>query len=234
MQVVDATWPAAQQIPCGPFMLRDGQGGGKRASSASLESTRFTDTDIIAAATAMHDLSQPALFMIRDGEEHLDQALDTLGYRSFDFVTLFASPVKTLTALDKKDLFALAAPEPIAAMAEIWAEAGIGPARQNVMRRTDDPKSCFLGRLNDTPAGAAFVGIFSKIAMVHALEIAEPHRRQGLGLLMMAGMASWAETQNADTFSLVVLSDNSAACGLYRHLGMTEVGHYHYRIKENP
>jgi hypothetical protein len=40
--VIDATWPAAQMLRDGAFVLRNGQGGGKRVSAASLVETDFS------------------------------------------------------------------------------------------------------------------------------------------------------------------------------------------------
>jgi len=232
MDVVSGTWPAAREFPCGPFILRDGKNGGKRASSATLENLNFTQTDIENAAVEMQKINQPPLFNIRDGDEKLDSALAQMGYRSFDFVTLFAAPTKILAQHESNEMNAICADEPIAAMAEIWAAGNITPARIDVMRRTKGPKTYFLGRINDTPAGAAYVAVHKGIAMVHALEVLAAARRQGLGLQLMASAASWALKQQAKTFALAVVSSNQAACGLYKRLGMTEVGNYHYRIKD--
>ncbi len=232
MDVVNATWPAAREFTCGPFMLRDGENGGKRASAATLEKPDFSKTDINRAATEMQKINQSALFIIRKGDEKLDDSLADMGYRSFDFVTLFAAPSAMLAQHYRNEMHAISAPEPLAAMAEIWAKGDITPARIDVMRRTDHPKTYFLGRLNDTPAGAVFVAVHNSIAMIHALEIAPDHRRQGLGLQLMAGAATWALEQNAKTFALVVVSKNKTACALYKKLGMITAGNYHYRIKE--
>ncbi len=232
MEVVNATWPAAREFPCGPFLLRDGQQGGKRASAASLKKAGFTLPDIEHAASEMRGLNQPALFIIRDGDAQLDSTLAKMGYRSFDFVTLFAAPSANLARHDKDKMHSIAAPMPLAAMAEIWAKGDIGPARVDVMRRVNDPKTYLLGRLDNFPAGAAFVAVHNGIAMVHALEVLGSARRQGLGLQLMAGAAGWALKQNAGTFALAVVSSNIAACGLYKRLGMLEAGNYHYRIKD--
>ncbi len=231
MDVVNATWPAARQFRCGPFLLRDGQQAGKRASAATLETDLFTNNDIISAQAEMLALNQPSLFMIRNNEPALDTALEHLGYEAFDFVTLFAAPSALLAAKDTAELHAIASPEPLAAMAEIWAAGDIGPMRINAMLRAADPKTFYLGRTNDTPAGAAFVAVHNRIAMIHALEVAAPFRRCGLGQQIMAAAAAWALSNASPIFALVVLSSNKAACGLYRNLGMVEAGHYHYRIK---
>jgi ribosomal protein S18 acetylase RimI-like enzyme len=49
---------------------------------------------------------------------------------------------------------------------------------------------------------------------------------------MTAAAAAWALENGAETFSLIAITANEAACGLYRHLGMQDVGHYHYRKKD--
>jgi len=68
--------------------------------------------------------------------------------------------------------------------------------------------------------------------MLHALEVSPNARRKGLGRAMTAAAATWAAEQGADTFTLVAVSSNQAACGLYRRLGMAESGKYHYRRKD--
>ncbi len=232
MHVVNATWPAAWEFSCGPFMLRDGKNGGKRASAATLEQPDFTEADIKTAASKMQKINQPPLFIIRDGDSKLDDTLAKMGYRSFDFVTLFAAPTPLLAQHDSDKMNCITAPIPLAAMGEIWTEGDIGPARIEVMQRVKTPRTYLLGRLEDAPSGAGFVAIHNGIAMIHALEVLHPARRNGLGLQMMAGAAKWALNHGAETFALVVVSSNIAACGLYQQLGMIKTGNYHYRIKD--
>ena len=178
-------------------------------------------------------MAQPLLFMIRDNDRALDEALENRGYFIKDPVTIFAGPSATLAEHDPKGLTVIDATEPLAVMAEIWETGGIAAGRLDVMRRATGVKACFLGRLNDRPAGAAYVGCDNDIAMLHALEILPELRRKGLALQMMGAMGSWALRNGADTFSLVVLTKNDAACGLYEKLGMVKAGQYHYRKKES-
>jgi len=44
-EILDATWPAHRLIKQGPFTLRQGKGGGKRVSAASLNDV-FNESDI--------------------------------------------------------------------------------------------------------------------------------------------------------------------------------------------
>ena len=55
--VIEATWPAASHRTVGPFTLRDGQGGGQRASSATADGP-VTRADIDAAARTMAEMDQ--------------------------------------------------------------------------------------------------------------------------------------------------------------------------------
>lgn len=225
MQVVDKTWTAAEFIPCGPFTLRRGNNGGKRVSSASVEGA-FSGEDIRAVTAEMARIGQPELFQISDTDAALDDILAGLGYGVIDRVTLFAVPVDLIADMGS----AMLAPEPTSEMTTLWAEGGIGEGRLDVMRRVTAPKTCLMEMLNGQPAAAAFVGCDGDTAMFHALEVRTSARRKGLGQRLIRAMAAWTKSQGATTLTLVVLSENQAACGLYRSLGFAEVGNYHYRI----
>ena len=226
--VVDATWPAARMIQDGPWILREGKGGGKRVSAASTEMD-VEDADIDQAEQAMARLGQDALFMLRNGQQGLDRLLETRGYGVLDPVTAYACPVVQLTdiALPRVTVFEIW--EPLAIMLEIWAKGGIGPARVDVMRRATGPKTSLLGRWNEHPAAAAFVAMHGDTAMVHAIEVLEHQRRHGMGAWIMRGAAFWAARQGAKTLSVVCTDENTGANRLYTSLGMAVVGHYHYR-----
>lgn len=224
-EVMEATWPPADRRRLGPFTLREGAGGGKRVSAASLEGP-FTDADLDALEAAM---ASP-LMLVRAGEGALDAALDARGWRIVDPVVAYAAPVARLTA-DLPGLTAFPHWPPLEIARSIWAEGGIGPARLAVMERVTGPKTALLGRLDDRSAGVAFVACHGTEAMVHALEVRGSHRRQGLGINLLHAAANWAETQGATRLSLVVTRQNAAARALYARLGMEVVGEYHYRMK---
>lgn len=224
-EVMEATWPPASRRRLGPFLLRDGAGGGKRVSATSLEDP-FTDADLDALEAAM---PQP-LMLVRAGETDLDQALAARGWRIVDPVVAYAAPVDRLTAT-LPGLTAFPHWPPLEIARSIWAEGGIGPARIAVMDRVAGPKVALLGRLDDRSAGVAFVACHGPEAMVHALEVRDGHRRQGLGKNLLHAAANWAADQGATRLSLVVTRQNAAACALYARLGMEGVGEYHYRMK---
>ena len=224
-EVMEATWPAARCWRLGPFTLRDGAGGGKRVSAASAEGP-FTAQGLDAAIAAMPE----PLFLIRAGDETLDAALDARGWRIIDPVVAYAAPVSELTA-KLPGLTAFPHWPPLEIARALWAEGGIGPGRIAVMDRVTGPKAAILGRTGDRPAGVAFVACHGSEAMLHALEVRNSQRRQGLGLNLLHAAANWAADQGATRLSLVVTRQNAAARALYARLGMQVVGQYHYRMK---
>jgi GNAT superfamily N-acetyltransferase len=224
------TWPAASEQRVGPWTIRDGQGGGQRVSATTADGA-FTQSDLNHAETAMKQLGQPNLFMVRDGETELDAMLAANGYTIKDPVNLFICPITHLTDVAIPRVTAFTIWEPLQIMHDIWASGGIGPERYHVMQRADCPKTALLGRWNDQPAGTGYVGIHERVAMVHALEILEHQRGQGVGKWMMRRAATWAQEQGATHMSVICTQENEAANGLYTSLGMALTGTYHYRIK---
>lgn len=225
---IDATWPAAARVNAGPWLLREGRGGGKRVSAATAAGPWHED-DLGAAENAMRLMGQPPLFMIRPEDDALDTALARRGYTKVDPVQVWSAPITNMTDLRLPRVTAFAIWEPLAIMRELWAAGGIGPARLRVMNRVKGPRTGLFGRVSDRPAGAGFCAIHNRIAMVHALEIAPEHRQKGLGGWMLRCAALWAEQQGATEIALAATTENAAANALYTTLKMQVVGHYHYR-----
>jgi GNAT superfamily N-acetyltransferase len=187
--------------------------------------------DIEQAEKAMQGLGQTPLFMIRDGDNVLDKLLEDRGYAIVDPVVMYSIPVSQLTDVAIPRVTTFCVWEPLAIMAEIWAKGGIGPARLNVMERAKC-KTGILSRWNEKPAGAAFAAISDDVCMVHAVEILEHQRRQGVGVWMMRQAAFWAAEQGAKELAVLCTTANVGANGLYKSLGFCVKGHYHYRQME--
>lgn len=226
--VIDGTWPAARFERQGVWTLRQGQGGGSRVSAATANGP-VTSTDITTAETAMRDMGQQPIFMIRAGDDHLDQQLDAMGYAIKDPVQVYACAVGDLTDKPLPRVMVIPVWEPLAIMREIWAAGGIGPARLAIMERAAGPKTGFMVRHREMPGGAAFIAIHQGVAMVHAVEILPHQRRAGVGGWVMRGAAIWAAANGAHTLSVMCTTANTGANALYASLGMRGVGHYHYR-----
>lgn len=229
--VIDGTWPAASYRHHGVWTLREGCGGGSRVSAATLADPNagFAGADIDSAETAMRDMGQPRIFMIREGETRLDQDLAQRGYVFKDPVTIYACPPAQLTDQPLPRVTVFSIWEPLAIIREIWAAGGIGKSRLAIMDRAAGPKTSFLCRHNDKPAGAAYAAIHDRVAMVHAVEILAHQRRGGMGGWVMRAVAFWADEQGAENLSVMCTVENTAANALYTSLGMRPVGQYHYR-----
>lgn len=233
--VIDGTWPAARFVHHGKWTLREGLGGGSRVSATTLTTPGdpLTDADFDSAEAAMRDMKQPLLFMIRQGEDELDQKLAQRGYVIKDPVTIYACPTSQLMNEPIPRVTAFAIWEPLAIMQEIWTTGGIGEERLAIMHRAKGPKTGFLCRHNEKPAGAAYAAIHENVAMVHAVEILAHQRRGGMGRWVMRASAFWAAEHGADTLSVMCTVQNIGANALYTSLGMQPVGQYHYRHLPN-
>ena len=157
--------------------------------------------------------------------------LDARCYEIVDPVTMYVIPAKDLATERPPRTAAIPAWEPLQIMKEIWAQGGMDLVRLNVMDRAPMPKTGFVSRWQDKPAGASFLGLHNGIGMVHALEILPHQRRKGMGAWMVRQAAFWAAEQGARELALVCTKANAGANGLYASLGMTCSGQYHYRHK---
>jgi ribosomal protein S18 acetylase RimI-like enzyme len=227
-QALEASWPAASRTAFGPFIWREGAGGGSRVSAATVQHRpNFVALDKIESKFS--SANRDALFQIRDADDSFDSDLAQRGYDIVDPTVCLAAPVESFAKLDPKAAY-ISWP-PIAAQRDIWKIGGIDSARINVMKRVQIPKTTLLARNHDAPAGAAFIAALGSIAVLHALEISPKHRRRGLARAMMCHAANWAKTNSATTLAVLVTRANTEAIALYSSLGMREVGHYHYRRK---
>lgn len=224
-RALDATWPPSSQRRCGSFLFRDGSGGGKRVSAATLEGPFSKDAlDRVEAELC----SRVALFMIRAGDNELDAILAARGYARIDLTIFYTAEIETLAEEPRPSSLFECWP-PLALQKQIWRDAGIGPERLAVMARASEPRSSFIARFQNRAAGVGFCALDREVAMLHALEIEPTFRRQGVARYMVRGIASWARKQGAEWFALAVTERNLAARGLYTALGMVEAGRYHYR-----
>ncbi len=224
---LDATWPAARSSHVGPWIIREGAGGGQRVSAATTNGEARTE-DIADAESAMRAIKQRPLFMIRSKDTELDSWLNDRKYEVIDPVVIYAAEASAL-AQKMRPVKIFPAWPPLAIQTEIWAAGGVCQPRLDVMARATGEKSALLGRLGDRAVATTFIACTGNVAMLHALEVLPEARRQGVGATMMAAAANWAQSLGATTLALMVTRDNAPANALYLSLGMAQVGQYHYR-----
>lgn len=221
------TWPPAALRRLGPVTLRDGAGGGRRVSAATLDGDLDPPT-LAEAEAAMRAAGRAPLFRVAHGQAALDSWLAARGYAAVDPTVIYAAPTAAL-ARPPRPIALFALWPPLAIQRLIWDEAGTDPARQAVMARAVAPRAAFLARIENRAAGVAFAAVCGETTMLHALTVLPGFRRKGVGKLMVTGIAHWARQQGAATLALAVTALNTPARALYENLGMVEAGSYHYR-----
>ncbi|MBK5934596.1 L-amino acid N-acyltransferase YncA [Rhodovulum imhoffii] len=227
----ERTWPAPR-TRCGPFTLRSAPGAGRRANAATADGP-FDIAAVKRAEAAM--AAQGPLFLIRgESDGALDQTLETRGYVCSQPSLILAAPIGTVATTPPPLVTAFTTWEPLAITREIWAEGGIGPARQAIMARVTEPKTSVLSRHRDRAAGAAFVAVAGGTAFCHALYIAPDRRMGGAARNMLRAAAFWARAAGAKTFAVLVEKENAPARALFASLGLAAVEQYHFRSLGDP
>lgn len=229
LAALEASWPPAATEHRGPLTLRRGAGGGQRVSATTV-APGWTPADLDAAEAWMRAEGQALLFRVLPGDSALDAALAARGYVINDPVVTFTAPVERLMReLPRLRCFAIW--PPLEVQREIWAADGLGPARVAVMERAPDPKTAILGRDDDRPAGAAYVGALGQVAALHALHVLPAHRRRGLARDILSDSARWAASVGCTHLTLLVTAGNLGAQAAYLATGMEQSPGYHYRLK---
>lgn len=228
---LDATWPAEAVHQVGPWLVHQGKGAGNRVA-ATTAAGPVHDDDITTAEAAQRQLGQSPLFMIRPGDEALDELLAARGYRVMAPTLFRVAPVSAFPPPQPFAAFPLW--PPLAIVRDIWEETGITAARQAVMARVQGPATAILARPTDEmarPSGVAFVAVAEGIAMIHALEVLPHARRQGCAGQILMAAADWAARNGAEWLALAVTAGNEPAAQLYSAYDMAATGGYHYRSR---
>jgi len=223
----EATWPAAETLRCGGFLVGRGLGAGGRVSSA-IPDGGWTQADIDAACAQHVTWGQRPLFRAWDDQDDLIGALTAKGFAAETPTLVMDAPVESFTDKPLPPVTAFAVWPPMAIQRQIWAAGSITPARQTVMDRVAPPKTAILGRIQDRAAGSAFVAVHGPVAMVHGVEVLAPFRRQGLASWMMRQAAFWAAEQGATRIGLAVSRANQVAQATYASMGFGVSGSYAY------
>ena len=228
LAAMEATWPPAAATRSGAWLLRDGKGGGKRVSAATLAGV-FDPNTIANAEDAMHGAGMQPLFQLGPEDAALDAALAARGYKLIDPVVIYSCKLSEIAQTAPPPMTTFPHWPPLGIAVDLWVEGGVGPARLDVMQRVLGPKTAILARSADRAAGVAFVAIHGVFAMLHALEVTPVLRRKGAARHILQAAAHWARLQGATDLGLAVTAANAPARALYASFGMQAVGQYHYR-----
>ena len=226
---IDLTWPAEEFLELPEWKLRRSLKGGKRVSAATLIK-KSGIPNIKFVENTLADWCQDKLFMIKAGENSLDEALKSRGYCIVDPTNIWSISAEALSAQQIPLVTAFSIFPPLAIQREIWKTNGIDASRIEIMNRVKKPRTTIFGRTNAKPAASAFVAVANKIAMVHALIVDHKCRRQGMGKFVMQKAGAWARQQGAESVAVLCTKQNQSANNFYKTLGMQVIGEYHYRL----
>ena len=228
-ETIDLTWPAKEFLELPEWKLRKSIKGGKRVSAV----TAIGKSGIPAiqfVENTLEEWCQDKLFMIKAGENSLDEALKERGYCIVDPTNIWSISAEVLSMQQIPPVTAFSIFPPLAIQREIWTANGIDASRIEIMDRVKAPKTTIFGRINAKPAASAFVAVSNKIAMVHALIVDHKFQRQGMGKHVMQKVGVWAHQQGAESVVVLCTKQNQSANNFYKILGMKVIGEYHYRL----
>ncbi|MFV0294150.1 MAG: GNAT family N-acetyltransferase [Paracoccus sp. (in: a-proteobacteria)] len=228
---LEASWPAAKYAMAGTFHAGCAQDGGMRVNSARPVTPNWIEDDIQQVEAIQARWNQPPTIQVSADDRRLAELLNASGWQARTPTLIMSAPVTALTDRQVPPVTSFALWPPLAIQRELWAELGIGPARQAIIERVSLPKAAILGRVDDRAAGVAFIAACDKLAVLHALEIVPNLRRKGLAGWIIRKAAFWAGTHGCKALCLAVTRDNSPAITLYRGLGFTETGGYSYYMR---
>ena len=243
-QLADAAWPAAEQIPLGPWKLRSTQGVTRRANSV------FT--------AGREDVPTGEMERLVDESErfYTRRALPAV------FQISAGTGAKELDALLARRGYTLNAPSEVWAVAPQSVKPGVGPVCDGacVLRRDDEPDIGWFDCAFDEPqerrrvheqivrhvprprlyiaavAGKQVAGCgMSLSAQGHAgifcMATRPAYRRRGIALALVRELCAWARDLGDRCAFLQVMGDNEGAKALYRQAGFKFEYGYHYRVK---
>ena len=228
-ETIDLTWPAEEFVELPKWKLRKSKNNGKRASAATAIG-KSSIPDIKFVENILAEWCQDKLFMIKAGENSLDEALEKRGYCIVDPTNIWSISSEALSIQQIPPVTAFSIFPPLAIQKEIWTANGIDASRIKIMDRVKTPKTTIFGRINAKPAASAFVAVANKIAMVHALIVDHKCQRQGMGTFVMQKVGAWAHQQGAESVAVLCTKQNQSANNFYKTLGMRVIGEYHYRL----
>lgn len=238
----DATWPAAQSEPLGPWRLRATHGYSHRANSvrtACAQAANENWNEMITAAEQFYRRNHlPSIFHISPTTVpvDLDAMLAGRGYATEKASNVcFAQPaeVRGAAARMMSGGEVIASESPTEAWLECDVHGEIGPqkVRAEICRRVPSPRVFVLIMENGQPIARAMSAINDGIAWLYCMATVPAYQRRGHGGRLIHFLADWALDHGAAAFYLQVLADNAAAQSVYSRAGFRRQYDYHYRVR---
>jgi len=226
----DLCWPPIRKKTVGPWVIREGGGGGRRVSSTTPIGD-YSKEDILLAEREMQALGQPNIFQIRNKDEDLDILLKEKGYSLVDKTVIYTGNIVEISGLRVPPVTTFNVWPYLSIMKSIWEKGGITDARLSVMRRCNVRKTAILGRIENKAAGCAFISQSEGVSIIQSVFVLPQYRRKGLSRYIISEAAKWGVGEGTSYLALMTSKYNRKARNLYDGLGMKMIDTYHYRVK---
>lgn len=217
-------WPAANTANIGGWLWRSSGGGSQRANSVS--TIDFAGNDLhgaVAAVEARYSAAgQPVRFQTFDdtAPPELAEVLRARGYQNTGATLTMTKPVTPIGCPSGVERHDHATDE--------WLDVYLGAitpdrrqANAGIVATIPRPSAFFALRRDSDVVSTALCVVSFGCAVIECVATRTNLRRQGAARELLAGLQSWAATQDADMIGLQVAQDNTAAIALYRQLGFT-------------
>jgi [ribosomal protein S18]-alanine N-acetyltransferase len=103
--------------------------------------------------------------------------------------------------------------------ADAWGEAGW----QGEWEQVPATRRLVVAAENEQVVGYAVLAIVGEVSDLHRIGVAAPHRRHGLGALLLEAVLAEASVSGCDRILLEVEDGNAPALALYDRFGFVEI-----------
>ncbi|WP_425528030.1 GNAT family N-acetyltransferase [Yinghuangia seranimata] len=241
---LDRAWPAVEHEALGGWHLRAAAGFTRRANSVlPLDEPGVPLDEALAHTERWYtDRGLPTRLQVVVGSP-LDLQLAERGWGTEASAIVrtarLAAVHDRLTGVTVPDGLTVTVTDELDAdwMSVYHKTAPSGPAADAARHVLTGSRGTFFAEATtaDTPVaiGRCTVDLSTglRLANFTAIEVAPPHRRQGLARAVMAALTTRALSEGAVLAYLSVEPENTPARTLYDTLGFTDHHHYHYRTR---
>ncbi len=223
-------WPGLEREWIDGWLLRFGRGFTGRANSAVPLNESASPAALERIAAWFAERGQTTRLLIPDRLGSVPP-----GWRTWDEVLVLAADIETLSLPSGPSIVRVdVLPSPAWLALYRYRGSVPPPAAVDLLSAVHDGVIGF-GSIGD-PAGEALA--IARAAVTNApdgrrwigltaVEVAEKHRRRGVGTLICADLVRWGSDRGATHAYLQVAADNEPAIAMYRALGFVE--HHRYR-----
>jgi ribosomal protein S18 acetylase RimI-like enzyme len=241
-RVADAAWPAAEQVPLGPWKLRATHGVTRRANSvftAGPDDASAADLErwVVEAEGFYARRSLPAVFQISaaTGGRGLDALLEARGYVMNGVSEVWVLNARRVQRVNgDRGWNVLRSDEPD----DLWFDCAFDEpldrrrVHEQIVRRAPRPRVFVSAVVDGVVAGCGMSTSGDGHAGIFCMATRERYRRRGIGIALVQNLCGWAATRGGDQqLFLQVMRGNEAAKELYRKVGFAWAYGYHYRVR---